>query len=99
MSGRRDAAERRCHSGTQRTRSRAGVAARQVVVTHGVADVEPMRPDNKSSGGARSSQAMRRSDRVYGESQHDRPTTSRVARLRVWMHDVGAVEPVQPSNK
>jgi hypothetical protein len=40
MSGRRDATGGRCHGGTWGTRSTAGVAARQVVATHGMAEVE-----------------------------------------------------------
>jgi hypothetical protein len=40
MSGRRDATGRRCHGGARRTRSRVGVAARQVVATHSMAEVE-----------------------------------------------------------
>jgi phosphatidate phosphatase APP1 len=47
MSGRRDATGRRCCSGAQRTRSRASVAARQVVATHGVAEVEPVWPQDE----------------------------------------------------
>jgi hypothetical protein len=42
MSGRRDATGRRRRGGTRRTRSRAGVVARQVVATHGVAKTEPV---------------------------------------------------------
>jgi hypothetical protein len=42
MSGRRNATRRRRRGGARRTRSRAGVAARQLVTTHGVAEVEPV---------------------------------------------------------
>jgi hypothetical protein len=42
MSGRRDATGGRCRGGTWRTRSTAGVVARQVVATHGMAQVEPV---------------------------------------------------------
>jgi hypothetical protein len=40
MNGRRDATKRRRHGGAQRTRSRASVAARQVVAMHGVAELD-----------------------------------------------------------
>jgi hypothetical protein len=40
MKGRRDATGRRRRGGARRTRSRASVAARQVVTMHGVAEVE-----------------------------------------------------------
>jgi hypothetical protein len=45
-------AARRCHDGTRLSRSRVGVAVRQVVAAHGVAEVEPLRPDKKLSDGA-----------------------------------------------
>jgi hypothetical protein len=47
MSGRHDATRRQRHGGARRTRSRAGVAARQVVVTHDVAEVEPVWPQDE----------------------------------------------------
>jgi hypothetical protein len=52
MNGRRDATGRRCHGGAQRIRSRASVAARQVVATHGVAEVEPMWPQDEVAAAA-----------------------------------------------
>jgi hypothetical protein len=80
MSGPHDATGRRCRGGVWRTRSRVGVTARQVVATHSVAEVELVRPDNKSSGGARSSRTARRSNQAHDKSQCDRPTRSRAAR-------------------
>jgi hypothetical protein len=47
MNGRRDATVRRRHSSARRTRSRASVAARQVVATHGVAEIEPVWPQDE----------------------------------------------------
>jgi hypothetical protein len=47
MSGRRDATGRRRRGGVRHTRSRVGVAARQVVATHGVAEVEPVWPQDE----------------------------------------------------
>jgi hypothetical protein len=47
MNGRRDAIGRRRRGGAWRTRSRASVAARQVVTTHGVAEVEPAWPQDE----------------------------------------------------
>jgi hypothetical protein len=47
MSGRHDATGRRYRDGTRCTRSRASVAARQVVATHGMAEVEPVWPPDK----------------------------------------------------
>jgi hypothetical protein len=47
MSGRCDAIGKRCCGGAQRTRSRAGVVARQVVATHSVAKVEPVCPQDE----------------------------------------------------
>jgi hypothetical protein len=74
MSGRRDAAGRQCRGGARRTRSKAGVAVRQVVATHGVAKVEPVRPgarrepvrptDEKSNGETARSDARHRRSRA-----------------------------------
>jgi hypothetical protein len=47
MSGRRDVTERRCCADARRTRNRAGVATRQVVAMHGVAEVEPVWPQDE----------------------------------------------------
>jgi hypothetical protein len=47
MSGRRDATGRRHRGSTRRTRSRATVAARQVVATHDMAEVEPVWPQEE----------------------------------------------------
>jgi hypothetical protein len=47
MNGRRDAIERRRRGGAWRTRSRASVAARRVVTTHGVAEVESALPQDE----------------------------------------------------
>jgi hypothetical protein len=47
MNGRRDATGRRRRGGARRTRSRASVAARQVVTTHGVVEVEPAWPQDE----------------------------------------------------
>jgi hypothetical protein len=47
MNGRRDATERRRRGDARRNRSRASVAARQVVMTHGVAEVEPAWPQDE----------------------------------------------------
>jgi hypothetical protein len=47
MNGRRDATGRRRRGGARRTQSRASVAARQVVTTHGVAEVEPVWPQDE----------------------------------------------------
>jgi hypothetical protein len=47
MNGRPDATGRRCRGGARRTRSIASVAARQVVVPHDVAEVEPMWPQDE----------------------------------------------------
>jgi hypothetical protein len=47
MNGRRDATGRRHRGGARRTRSRASVAARQVVATHDVAEVEPVWPQDE----------------------------------------------------
>jgi hypothetical protein len=47
MSGRRDATGRRCCGDTQRTGSRAGVVARQVVAKHSMAEVEPVWPQDE----------------------------------------------------
>jgi hypothetical protein len=47
MSGRRDATRGRCRGGTWCTRSRAGVAGREVVATHDVAEVEPVWPQDE----------------------------------------------------
>jgi hypothetical protein len=47
MNGRRDATGRRRHGGAWRTRSRANVAATQVVTTHGVAEVESAWPQDE----------------------------------------------------
>jgi hypothetical protein len=47
MNGRPDATGRRRRGGARRTRSRASVAARQVVMTHGVAEVEPAWPQDE----------------------------------------------------
>jgi hypothetical protein len=47
MNGRRDVTGRRCRGGAWRTRSRASVAARQVVMTHGAAEVEPAWPQDE----------------------------------------------------
>jgi hypothetical protein len=47
MNGRRDATGRRRRGGAWCTRSRASVAARQVVVPQGVAEVEPMWPQDE----------------------------------------------------
>jgi hypothetical protein len=43
----RDVTGRRRRGGAWRTRSRASVAARQVVTTHGVAEVEPAWPQDE----------------------------------------------------
>jgi hypothetical protein len=47
MNGRRDATGRRRRGGARRTRSRASVAARQVVARHGVAEVETVWPQDE----------------------------------------------------
>jgi hypothetical protein len=47
MNGRRDVTGRRRHGGVRRTRSRARVAARQVVTTYGVAEVNPVWPQDE----------------------------------------------------
>jgi hypothetical protein len=47
MNGRRDVTGRRRRGSARRTRSRASVAARQVVTTHGVAKVEPVWPQDE----------------------------------------------------
>jgi hypothetical protein len=47
MKGRRDATGRRRRGGTRHTRSRASVAARQVVTTHGVDEVKPAWPQDE----------------------------------------------------
>jgi hypothetical protein len=47
MNDRRDATGRRRRGGARRTRSRASVVARQVVTTHGVAEVEPAWPQDE----------------------------------------------------
>jgi hypothetical protein len=47
MNGRRDATGRRHCGGARRTQSRASVAARQVVTTHGVPEVEPAWPQDE----------------------------------------------------
>jgi hypothetical protein len=52
MSGRHDATGGRCRGGTWRTRSTAGVAARQVVATHGMAEVEPVWPQDEVAAAA-----------------------------------------------
>jgi hypothetical protein len=49
MNGRRDASGRRRRGGVRRTRSRCSVAARQVVTTHGVAEVELAWPQDEVS--------------------------------------------------
>jgi hypothetical protein len=47
MNGRCDATGRRHRGGARRTRSRASVAAKQVVMTHDVAEVELVWPQNE----------------------------------------------------
>jgi hypothetical protein len=47
MNGRHDATGRRRRSSARSTRSRASVVTRQVVVTHGVAEVEPVWPQDE----------------------------------------------------
>jgi hypothetical protein len=47
MNGRRDVTGRRRRRGAWRTRSRASVAARQVVATQDVAKVEPVWPQDE----------------------------------------------------
>jgi hypothetical protein len=47
MNGQSDATERRRRGGVRRTRSRASVAARQVVATHSVAEVELVWPQEE----------------------------------------------------
>jgi hypothetical protein len=47
MNGRRDVTGRRHRGVARRTRSRASVAARQVVTMHGVAEVEPAWPQDE----------------------------------------------------
>jgi hypothetical protein len=47
MNGRCDATGRRHRGGARHTQSRASVAARQVVMTHSVAEVEPVWPQDK----------------------------------------------------
>jgi hypothetical protein len=47
MNGRRDATGRRRRGGARRTQSRASVTARQVVMTHGVVEVEPVWPQDE----------------------------------------------------
>jgi hypothetical protein len=47
MNGQRDATRRRRRGGVRRTRSRASVAARQVVTTHSMAEVEPVWPQDE----------------------------------------------------
>jgi hypothetical protein len=47
MNGRRDATGRRRRGGERRTRSRASVATRQVVTTHGMAEVETAWPQDE----------------------------------------------------
>jgi hypothetical protein len=47
MNGRRDATRRRRRGGVWRTRSRASVAARQVIAPHGVAEVEQVWPQDE----------------------------------------------------
>jgi hypothetical protein len=62
MNGRRDATGRRRHGSARRTRSRAGVAARQVVATHGVAEVEPVWPQEEVTAHG-----------VVDDESHDKP--------------------------
>jgi hypothetical protein len=52
MSSQRDAAGIRCRGGVWRARSRACVAVRQVVATHGVAEVEPVWPQDEVAAAA-----------------------------------------------
>jgi hypothetical protein len=47
MNGQRDVAGRRRRGGTRCTRSRASVAARQVVTTYGVVEVKPVWPQDE----------------------------------------------------
>jgi hypothetical protein len=47
MNGLRDATGRRRRGGVRRTRSRASVVTRQVAATHGVAEVEPVWPQDE----------------------------------------------------
>jgi hypothetical protein len=47
MNGRRNATKRRRRGGAWRTRSKASVAARQVVAMHDVAEVEPVWPQDE----------------------------------------------------
>jgi hypothetical protein len=47
MNGRRDATGRRRRGDARRTQSRASVAARQIVATHGVVEVELVWPQEE----------------------------------------------------
>jgi hypothetical protein len=66
MSGRRDSAGRRCRGGTRHTRSRGGVAARQVITTHGVAEVEQVWPQDEVAEATHRVVELR--DRVTGRT-------------------------------